>query len=145
MRIFVSYARVDKPYCLQIVNMLSVHDVWYDQRMYAGQQWWKEIMRRLDWCEGFVYLLSPESVASDYCRHEYELARKAGRHIFPVLINQEANLPSDSQARQSADFSQGLTVESTRSSTTSSWATSLERSASKAIPTMKPKMPLGSP
>lgn len=112
MRIFVSYARVDKPYCLQIVNMLSVHDVWYDQRMYAGQQWWKEILRRLDWCEGFVYLLSPESVASEYCRREYDLARKAGRHIFPVLINQEANLPSDIQARQYADFSKGLTVES---------------------------------
>ena len=97
MRLFVSYARVDKPYCIQIIEMLDVHEVWYDQRLYAGQQWWKEILRRLDWCEGFIYLLSPESVASEYCRREFELALNLGRHIFPVLIHpdgSEEEIPS---------------------------------------------------
>lgn len=111
MRIFVSYARVDKPYCLQIVNILDVHDVWYDDRLYAGQDWWKEILRRLDWCEGFVYLLSPESLASEYCRREFEIAQQAGRHIFPILIHKEANgkMPDNLKDLQYADFSGGIT------------------------------------
>lgn len=114
MRLFISYARIDMPYCMQIVNMLDVHEVWYDQRLYAGQQWWKEILRRLDWCEGFVYLLSPESVASDYCRQEFELAQSLNRHIFPVLIHQIEPLPDALGAFQYADLSKGLTADTVR-------------------------------
>ena len=47
MRLFVSYARVDKPYCQQVVDLLDVHEVWYDHRLHAGQRWWDEILRRL--------------------------------------------------------------------------------------------------
>jgi hypothetical protein len=109
MRLFLSYARVDKPYCIQIANVLSIHDIWLDDRLYAGQRWWQEIMRRLDWCEGFVYLLSPDSVESEYCRKEYELARQKGKHIFPVLIQPDCVLPDDLRDVHYADLSSGLT------------------------------------
>lgn len=111
MRVFISYARVDKPYCIQIVNILNVHEVWYDQRLYAGQQWWKEILRRLDWCEGFIYLLSPEAIKSEYCQREFELAVNLGKHIFPVLIHRETPIPEQLTTYQYADLSQGLTVD----------------------------------
>ncbi|MFN8375409.1 MAG: SUMF1/EgtB/PvdO family nonheme iron enzyme [Anaerolineae bacterium] len=115
MRLFVSYARVDKPYCVQIVDTLKdMHEVWYDQRLYAGQQWWKEILRRLDWCEGFVYLLSPDSVASEYCRREFELAQNLGRFIFPVLIQDETPIPPTIRELQYADLSKGLTPDAVR-------------------------------
>ncbi len=110
MRLFVSYARVDKPYCIQIVDTLEIHETWYDQRLYAGQDWWKEILRRLDWCEGFVYLLSPESVASEYCRREFELAQSLGRHIFPVLVHPDTVIPEELRGIQYADLSKGLTA-----------------------------------
>ena len=75
MRLFVSYARVDKPLCKQVVERLSdVHDVWYDKRLHAGMDWWEEIQERLAWCDGFVYLLSPESVKSEYCQREFVIA-----------------------------------------------------------------------
>jgi len=114
MRLFISYARVDKPYCVQIAETLDIHDIWYDQRLYAGQQWWKEILRRLDWCEGFVYLLSPESVASEYCQKEFEIARNSGRHIFPVLIHNETDIPEALRHIQYADLSEGLTTEAVK-------------------------------
>ncbi len=114
MRLFVSYARVDKPYCVQIVDTLEVHDIWYDQRLFAGQHWWKEILRRLDWCEGFVYLLSPDSVKSEYCRKEFELAQGLGRHIFPVLIHSDVTLPPSLTEVQYADLSKGLTPEAVK-------------------------------
>lgn len=111
MKIFVSYARVDKPYCIRIIETLHAHDVWYDQRLYAGQDWWKEILRRLDWCEVFIYLLSPDSVASLYCRRELEIALRLKRDIIPVLINRETVLPEKLSEWQYVDLCDSLTVE----------------------------------
>ena len=111
MKIFVSYARVDKPYCIRIIETLHAHDVWYDQRLYAGQDWWKEILRRLDWSEVFIYLLSPDSVASLYCRRELEIARRLKRDIIPVLINRETVLPDKMRDWQYVDLCDDLTVE----------------------------------
>lgn len=109
MKLFASYARVDKPYCVDIVSILSVHDVWYDQRMYAGQNWWNEILGRLDWCEGFLYLLSKDSVASEYCNKEYELAKSLGRAIIPILIQKDTVLPESLREVQYVDFTEGMT------------------------------------
>lgn len=114
MKLFVSYARVDRPYCLQIIHTLDVHEIWFDQRMHAGQHWWEEIQRRLDWCEGFLYLMSPDSVASIYCQQEFEIARQLGRPIFPVLIHPDTQLPDMLRDLQYVDFSRGLTVEAVK-------------------------------
>ena len=111
MKIFVSYARVDKPFCVRVIETLRAHDVWYDQRLYAGQDWWKEILRRLEWCEAFVYLLSPDSVASLYCRRELELALRLKRKIIPVLIDKQTVLPENMKSWHYVDLSGSLTVE----------------------------------
>lgn len=114
MKLFISYARVDRSYCIQIADTLDVHDAWFDQRLYAGMHWWKEILRRLEWCEGFVYLLSPESVASDYCQREYKVAQALGRPIFPVLIHPDTPIPPELREVQYADMSKGLTAEAVK-------------------------------
>ena len=115
MRLFISYASVDKYYCLQIVDMLDIHDIWYDNRLHAGQLWWDEIQRRVEWCEGFVYLLSPDSVRSEYCQKEFELARARGKHIFPVLIQNRTQIPDTLGALSCVDFSEGTTTEAVKS------------------------------
>ncbi len=111
MKIFVSYARVDKPFCIRIIETLHAHEVWYDQRLYAGQDWWKEIRRRLAWCEVFIYLLSPESVASRNCRRELAIARQLKRDIIPVLIDSDAVLPEAMRAWHYVDLSDALTAQ----------------------------------
>lgn len=110
MRLFVSYARVDKAFCQQIMDTLDVHEVWYDHRIAAGQKWWEEILKRLTWCDGFVYLLSKESVTSEYCKQEFAIALSLGKHIFPVLIHPNAPLTGDLKDIQYADFSHGMEV-----------------------------------
>ena len=111
MRLFVSYARVDRPFCEQIVETLeSAHEVWFDKRLHAGKKWWDQITGRLAWCEGFVYLLSPESVESEYCRKEYAIADGAGKAIFPVIIQPGTAVPDDLRAIQLVDCSAGLTA-----------------------------------
>lgn len=114
MRLFVSYARVDKPYCKQIVKTLDVHEVWYDQRLHAGQKWWDEIIKHLDRSDGLVYLLSPDSVRSEYCQKEFVLARDAGKHIFPVLIQGRTALPDSLKAYQAIDLTEGLTTKAVK-------------------------------
>ena len=135
MRIFVSYARVDKPYCIRIIETLHAHEVWYDQRLYAGQDWWKEILRRLDWCEVFIYLLSPDSVASLYCRRELEIAKRLNRHIIPVLINRDTVLPDKMRDWQYVDLSEKLTVDNVTQLLNSILVIERRRGASTAEPT----------
>ncbi len=114
MRLFISYARVDKYYCSEIADVLDVHDVWFDNRLHAGQQWWEEIQRRLEWCDGLVYLLSPDSVSSKYCQQEFEIARVRGKHIFPVLIHARTSIPDSLQYIQYADLSSGITPDAVK-------------------------------
>jgi phage terminase large subunit-like protein len=112
MKLFVSYARVDRPFCEQIVRTLeTAHDVWFDRRLHAGKKWWDQIRSRLDWCEGFVYLLSPESIESEYCQKEYAITRDVGKLIFPVKIQSNADVPEELLETQMVDFSDGLTPE----------------------------------
>ena len=109
MKLFVSYARVDKPLCKQVVEGLShVHEVWYDRRLHAGMDWWNEIQEKLDWCEGFVYLLSPESVKSKYCQKEFAIAANSAKHIFPVLIQARTEIPDSLSHIQYANLSEGM-------------------------------------
>jgi hypothetical protein len=111
MRLFISYARVDRPFCEQIVQTLeAAHEVWYDKRLHAGKKWWDQITARLAWCDGFVYLLSPESVASEYCQKEYAVARSEGKPIFPVMIRARTDIPDDLLEIQYVDCSEGLTA-----------------------------------
>ncbi len=140
MKIFVSYARVDKPYCIRIIETLHAHEVWYDQRLYAGQDWWKEILRRLDWSEVFIYLLSPDSVASLYCRRELEIARRLKRQIIPVLINKETVLPDNLRDWQYVDLSENLTVENVTQLLNSILV--VERRQGKTAPAPAPAAPI---
>lgn len=111
MRLFISYARVDKYSCTQIVDILNVHEVWYDTRMHVGQHWWSQIQSRLEWCDGLIYLLSPDSVASKYCQREYAIARSLGKVIFPIVIHPNAPIPPELAHLQAVDMRSGMTTE----------------------------------
>ncbi len=108
MRLFISYARVDKPYCIQIVEILDAHDVWFDHRIHVGQDWWQVITEEIADCEGFVYLISPESLESTYCQREFSMARSLKKHVFPVLIHKDATVPEELKRLQHADLTDGL-------------------------------------
>jgi hypothetical protein len=93
MKLFVSYSRVDKSNCDEIVELLRAHNVWVDEQLYGGQNWWETIEEKLAWCEGFIYLLSNESLASFYCVEEYNLAVRLGKEIIPIIIRPRIQIP----------------------------------------------------
>jgi hypothetical protein len=113
MKIFVCYARVDKPFCTPFVQKIDHYEYWYDERLRAGDDWWNTIQSHLDWCDCLVYLISHHSVESRYCRSELDIALKLGKVIVPILIDKDTPVPSNIQHLQYADLTSGLHLENT--------------------------------
>ena len=114
MKIFISYARTNKAYRAQIAQILDQYDLWYDERLYAGDNWWERILQRLAWCDLFVYLLTAQSLASDYCKREYRIAVDSGKIILPVLLERGLSLPKDIQRLHYIDCTDGFTPEAVK-------------------------------
>lgn len=108
-RIFVSYSRVDSPFVDDFVPSLrQKHVVWFDSEIKGGQDWWREILYQIQECEIFMYLLSNESVVSNYCENEYYEAIRLQKQFLPVLIRARTQIPEHLQHIQCVDFSSGL-------------------------------------
>lgn len=92
MKIFLSYSRDDKAFVAALRTDLSQlgHDVWMDQRLLGGQEWWDEILGNIRGCDLFVLALSPKSIESDACLLEVKYARAIRRPFLPVTV-----LPTD--------------------------------------------------
>ncbi len=110
MRVFVSYARADKTFVMMLTDALDVHEVWYDHRLYTGQVWWNDILKRLDWCERFMFCFSEASINSDYCLKEWATAQRLGKPTIPVLLTPNLVIPDSLKYSEYIDFSEGLSL-----------------------------------
>lgn len=87
-KIFISYARKDKDEVYPIVDELEKNgfDYWIDKNgIESGEQFKKIIMDAIDGCEIFLYMLSANTLASDWCQKEYNYAYN-NKKIIPVLL-----------------------------------------------------------
>ncbi len=114
-RIFISYAKVDIYLVKQLVGILyaASHDPWFDHQLIPGQDWKMQLVSAIDRCGAFVYALTPESVASEWCRWEFAKAVELGKTVIPVLFQTNTQLPEAVQRFQYVDFTQGPTPEAT--------------------------------
>lgn len=87
MKLFICYARVDKPFCREVVRILDHHEIFVDDRFCAGDNWWEIILDRLAWCDVLVFLISPHSLKSVYCKRELNIALRHGKRIVPILLD----------------------------------------------------------
>ena len=92
---FISYSHEDTGYreTMEKALALLLQDggvqKWSDQHILAGQSLSSEIREHIDDSHVFVFLLSPDFIASRYCREEWEYAAKLaaeGKMIFRVPI-----------------------------------------------------------
>jgi TIR domain len=88
LKIFVSYSRDDAAFVAPLRADLAQlgHDVWMDQRLLGGQEWWDEILANIRECDLFVLALSPKSIESDACLLEVRYARAVRRLFLPVMV-----------------------------------------------------------
>ena len=112
MKIFISYARANKETVLAIPPLLKSHDVWIDDRLNIGQDWWYEIEQQIAACHCVMFMISPQSLDSEYCQRELDFAFKLEKAIAPILI-EPADIPESLSRLQIIDLHDGLQSSST--------------------------------
>ncbi len=88
MALFISYSRLDKGVVDKLVNTVRLIDeqLWFDEHLSGGQEWWSEILKRIRECDAFLFALSKNSQISRHCQAELNYARALQRHILPVTV-----------------------------------------------------------
>ncbi len=88
--VFISYSRKDIAFARLIWESLKQSQVepWIDwERIGIGQKWWTEICEAIDNANAFLFIISNNSINSDYCRDEIDHAVKNHKRIIPVLVD----------------------------------------------------------
>lgn len=87
--IFISYSRKDLAIAEKIIDALAKDDLepWIDRKSIPkGETFEREIQQGIEKAEIFLFLVSPDSVQSDWCNKEIAHAFKNGKRILPIVI-----------------------------------------------------------
>lgn len=108
--VFVSYSRVDKDFVRRLVIALADHDydVWVDfEDIPFGADWWEEIRSGIESANTILFIISPDSLESEYCGLEVNYALKNNKRLVPILYRQPAGqtVPPHISHIQWLDFS----------------------------------------
>ncbi|MDZ4767170.1 MAG: protein kinase [Chloroflexota bacterium] len=89
--IFVSYSRAQSGYARRVADWLIAagFDVWIDDQIDYGDDWWRTIVRAIETCGALVVIMSPEAEASDWVQREVGNALKFKKTIYPLLYTGE--------------------------------------------------------
>src|SRR5690349_582929 len=89
-RMFISYSRTNKPFVKELVTLLgrvySDHEVWFDEDIGGGEDWWQCILGEIARCDLFIFLISNKSLESEYCQAEFREALRLQKMCLPVLV-----------------------------------------------------------
>ncbi len=112
-KIFVSYSRVDRdafvgPLVDRLREAYDYPNIWFDDNLRGGDHWWQEILRQIDACDIFLYVLSNESVESPYCYAEFQEARRLQKIIITVQARGRTRIPPELDDIQYVDMSGGV-------------------------------------
>jgi hypothetical protein len=91
MRFFISYARADgQDIATELEHrlLLQEHQVFLDiHGIPGGAQWEIELIKGIKQCQIMLILVTKASTKSEYVRKEFEEARKRGKRIVPIQVN----------------------------------------------------------
>jgi WD40 repeat protein len=114
-KIFLSHSSLDNTEARAMYDWLATQgwdEVFFDldpsDGLAAGQNWRGELHKAGENCSAVIILISPNWVASNWCKTEFLFAAHLGKEIFPVLIAPCSlnELPGELQATyQFADIS----------------------------------------
>ncbi|MGF1533726.1 MAG: toll/interleukin-1 receptor domain-containing protein [Bernardetiaceae bacterium] len=93
--VFVSYSRKDGDFARKLNTRLQEagKTTWFDQEsISSGVDFEKEIYKGIDGADNIVFLISPDSIASEYCEREVAYAAQLGKRFITLLCR-----PTDPQ------------------------------------------------
>ena len=93
LKIFITYARKDKEAKDKLITSLAVLkrqgliEIWHDNEMYGGDRWQDEFFfKHLPSSDLLLYLVSADSLASENCYKELEIALEKEIRVIPIIF-----------------------------------------------------------
>lgn len=87
-QVFISYSRRDKDFAGRFTAALhtSEMDTWIDwEDIPPVADWLDQIHKGIEESDGFLFLLSPDSVASNVCKQEIDHAVQNAKRLIPIV------------------------------------------------------------
>jgi len=112
---FVTYAHTDLWQARQVVDALREggHQVNFEDRLTDEADWKAPLEKAISACDALIYMLSPESAASEWCQWELAQAVTLGKPVIGVQLETNTVLSPALKLLPSIDMVQGLTPEGT--------------------------------
>lgn len=89
--------------------MAGGHDVWFDDRLVARQNWKQQRSEEIEFSDALVYCMAPESVKPDWGQWELARAIVLVKPVIPVLLQARTQLPDQLKKLQYVYFNDGPT------------------------------------
>jgi len=86
--VFLSYSRADGDFARKLNEALQIQGktVWFDQESIAsGTDFQQEIYRGIEQCDNYIFVVSPDSMESDYCLDEVKFAANLNKRFVTLL------------------------------------------------------------
>ncbi|MEM9486995.1 MAG: TIR domain-containing protein [Cyanobacteria bacterium P01_F01_bin.116] len=89
--VFISYSRKDKAF-VQVLNQALVsskYDAWVDwENIPLTADWWEEIKAGIEGADTFIFVISPDSIASEICDQEIDHAVASNKRLVPIVYRE---------------------------------------------------------
>ncbi len=87
--VFISYSKKDRDYARRLADRLIERgfDVWIDDRIDYGDDWWRTIVRAIRGAKAFIAIMTDESDASEWVQREVTLADRERIPAFPLWLD----------------------------------------------------------
>ena len=111
-KVFISYSRADLAFIDELVVALessAEFEILIDRiGIGHGEAWRERLSRLIVECDSMVFVLSPDSVASEVCAWEIAEARRLAKRVIPILWRAVdfAEVPDDLSAINAVPFDQ---------------------------------------
>jgi WD40 repeat protein len=92
--VFISYSRKDKEFVCKLNESLDSSEIeaWVDwEGIPPSAEWMDEIARAIEGADAFLFVISPDSLASKVCADELELGIKYNKKLIPILHRDPQN------------------------------------------------------
>ncbi|HSM72525.1 MAG TPA: toll/interleukin-1 receptor domain-containing protein, partial [Anaerolineales bacterium] len=94
--LMISYSRKDKEFVRQLYDGLvergfppGKDSIWVDwEGIPLSADWMAEITKGIQSANAFIFVISPDSVASEVCKREIEIAVAANKRFIPILYRE---------------------------------------------------------
>ena len=89
--VFLSYSRKDGAFARQLFEALEARGLsaWVDwEGIPPSAEWWREVCAAIESVDAFVFVMSPDSLASKVCADELDHAVRQHKRLIPVVCRE---------------------------------------------------------